>query len=454
MIAVSRRRFLRTAGCAALGAALAGPDRALANLLDRGGPLPEYAGDLGEMLFVYDQVRATHLLREIVEIVRHAPAKPRLHVLVSAALEDEARERLAAYGLRGAAFMRSSAMRVSGDWGRDILQVARDPDGVRVAHVPWNKAAASRAELRRGAEQMAPLAREDLRVRLLPAAWEGGNLMTDVTADGRRVLFAGSTIALETAALYRRWHSAAIGPREAGRILGDALGCDEVVWIGPRDAEGRLERQPHLLFHIDMGMTLVAPGVAVVARLDPENGWQSVHRDLLLRELERTREALAKRRRAGLETGTNPSLPEPGAESGYLDAKLAEERALLSAAAHHLDDTAGRLIARGYHVHRVDTEPERARRFQSYTNVIPARDRMIVPIYPAIERVHGWVVPGPGGRDRVDIDTGPEDSDFRLEGGNLRAVEFYRGLHPDVRVVRDYFYMASGNVHCVIGRLG
>lgn len=452
MSPLSRRRFLRAAAGAALGAALCGPARAFAAAAGRGGPIPEYAGDLSEMLVVYDQVRSTHLLREIVEIVRHAPAGARLHVLVSRPLEDEARQRIGSYGLDDASFIPSAAERVSGDWGRDILQVARDPDGVRVAHVPWNKSADARAALRRGAEHLAPLAREDLRVRLLPAAWEGGNLMTDVTGDGRRVLFAGASVAVETIVLYRRWHDADLGLDEVERILGEALGCDEVVWIGPRDAAGRLERQPRLLFHVDMGMSLIAPGVAVVARLDPA-AWRTPHRELIARELARTRAALERRRAAGITSGAGTDLPEPGDEAKWIEHRHAAERTALAAAAAHLEDTAAMLAARGYGVHRVHTEPERARRYQSYTNVIPSRDRLIVPIYPSVERVHGWVVTGEDGRDRVDVDAGIEDSDYALEGGNLDAVELYRSLHPGVRVVRDYFYMASGNVHCVIGRL-
>jgi len=452
MTLLSRRRFLRAAAGAALGAALPWPARALADAGAGGGPIPEHAGDLSEMLFVYDQVRAPHLLREIVEIVRHAPPRARLHVLVSQPLRDEAQSRLESYGLGGAALIASAAERVSGDWGRDILQVARDPDGVRVAHVPWNKGAESRAALARGADQLGALARDGLRVRLLPAAWEGGNLMTDVTGDGRRVLFAGSTIAIETIALYRRWHDAAIGPDEAGRILGEALGCDEVVWIGPRTAAGPPQRQPHLLFHIDMGMSVIAPGVAVVARLDPD-AWRTPHRDLLAGELARTRAALERRRADGVPSAADPGLPEPDEEAAWIERRQAEERAALAAAARHLEDTAQLLARRGYAVHRIDTEPERARRFQSYTNVIPSRDRLIVPIYPSVERVHGWVVAGADGRNRVDVDAGVEDSDFALEDGNLAAVELYRSLHPGVRVVRDYFYMASGNVHCVIGRL-
>ncbi len=481
MTARSRRGFLAAGVRAALGLSLAGVSGVNARGLgvggrangepeasartaagagtpgdprDLAGPEPEYAAALDELLCVYDQVRASHLLREIVEIVRHASDATRLHVLVSPALRDEAEARFSAHGVGNLRIVPIEAESLSGSWGRDILQVTRSGRGRRIAHVPWHKQATTREELRESEVRLAPLAHDDLDVRLLPAAFEGGNLMADRTSEGRRVLFAGSTIAVETRALYQRWYDSTIGSADVARVLADGLGVDEVVWIGPRDRSGHLARQPRLLFHVDMGMTLVAPGTAVVARMDPEAPWPSAHRELIAAELARTREALERRRRLGVPIDSLAAVPAAAATDSVVAARELEERRALADAAAHLEDTATRLSDRGYRVHRLDTEPERARRFQSYVNVIPSRDRLIVPIYPSIDRVHGWVVPGRGGRDRVDLELGLRDSAFALEGGNLAALELFRTLHPDVRLVRDYFFLASGNVHCVIGRVG
>ena len=97
--------------------------------------------------------------------------------------------------------------------------------------------------------------------------------------------------------------------------------------------------------------------------------------------------------------------------------------------------------------------PGRVRRFQSHTNAIVTSDRLLVPLFPFQEHVHGWLLRNQAGRDRIDVELGLNDSEFALEGDNLDAYRLYQGLHPQVRGVRDYFYLASGNVHCVIGRM-
>lgn len=447
-----RRSFLRglvlATGAIALGrrpawAATAG-----------GGLRPEYAGRLDEILVVYDQVSSPHLLREIVAIARHAPPGLRLNVLVSRGRLEEARQRLDAFGLENLHFVASEEEGVSGDWARDIFQLSYDADQTRVLHVPWNKGAATREELDRGVRQLRRMRRPDLRVRALPVAAEGGNLVADRQA-GRAVLYAGSTIALETRALYRHFYGQDPGEEGVASILAEGLGADEVVWVGPRSDRG-LQRQGRFVFHVDMLMTLVSPTDAVVARCDPGALDPNEHLRQLRAEARRTLEALDRRERAGLaapEEGLD--LPrDPEARESFLRERLRFERAEIEAAASQMEAAARALRERGRTVHRVEADPRRVRRFQSPTNVVVSRGRLLVPIYPTLERVHGWIVHGDRGRDVVDVDLGLRDSEFALEGDNLARVRLYRSLHEEVRVVRDYFYLASGNVHCVIGRMG
>ena len=447
-----RRRFLHAA---ALGgaAALLGlrPDGAAGVAAAAACPA-EHAGTLDELLFVYDQAAAPHLLREMVEILRHAPPDARVRVLVSRSLADSARTRLAAHGLARAELLVSDEEGVSGDWGRDIFQLGRDPDGGPVVGVPWHKAATRRTDLDRGLRQLEPLATPDRAVRQVPAAFEGGNLMFD-RLDGRCVLLAGTTIAVETRALYRAFYGSDPGDEGTARILRDGLGADEVLWLGPRSARG-LARQARYGFHIDMGLTLVAPQVAVAARCAPERLTADDHRRVLRREAERTLAALERREAAGLPWPEGLDLPRAaGPREAHLESVLETERARLAEVADEWEDTAVRLADRGYAVHRLDADPRRVRRFQSHTNAVVTRDRLLMPLFPSRERVHAWLLRGDAGRDQVDVALGPADSEFALAGDNLEAYRLFGRLHPNVRTVRDYFYLASGNVHCVVGRL-
>lgn len=414
--------------------------------------VPEYAGGLGELLFVYDQCAASHLLREMVEIVRHAPAEARIHVLVSRELANAARQRLADYGLARARLLVSDESGLSGDWGRDIFQLGVRADGSRLLGVPWFKAASGRGDLDRGHRQLAALESRDLSVSLVPAAFEGGNLMTAVL-DGRNVLFAGTTIAVETRALYRHYYGSDPGDDGVARILAEGFGADRVVWLGPRRS-GELLRQSRFGFHIDMGMTLVAPAVAVVARCDPGSLDEDAHRVLLRQEAELTLAALARREEAGWPWPEGLDLPrDKSGRELFLEEALQQERAAIGQTAGEFEDMAGQLDGLGFAVHRLAADPRRVRRFQSHANAIVTADRLLMPLFPVQEHVHGWILRDGSGRDRVDVELGLSDSTFDLAGDNLAAYRLYQGLHPDVRAVRDYFYLASGNVHCVVGRM-
>lgn len=414
--------------------------------------IPEYSGSLAEFLFVYDQSAAPQLLREIVAIVRHAPPESVVHALVSRSHSKEARRRLQEFGLAEVRLLISDEDQVSGDWGRDIFQLGRSPDGTPTVFVPWYKSASSREDLDRGYRQLRGLARNNLNVQLLPIAAEGGNLMTDRIGD-RDTLFAGSTIAVETRALYRTYYGVDPGKAGVETILRDALGVQDVIWLGPR-RDGACVRQAHFLFHIDMGLSIVATGVAVVARCDPFTLHEERHRTILSQEAERSIETLSLREAQGQPWPEGLELPrDPAERSVYLEQRLEWEREALVTASEEMEDIAIRMSGLGYEVHRVNAAPERVRRYQSYTNVIPTSDRLLVPLFPSQENVHGWVLKRETGRDSIDLDLGLQDSEFDLSGDNLAALQLYQGLHPGVRAVRDYFYLASGNVHCVIGRL-
>lgn len=454
--ACSRRAFLHgtAAGAwAGLASPIAGWASALTTDAQRAaGVLPEYDGTLDELLFVYDQCVAPHLLRQMVEILRLVPPHARIHSLVSRERAQEARAALEAFGFDAIEWIVTDEPGVSGNWARDILQIGRGPGNARTVHVPWDKSAREREDLERTWRKLRPLAREGLGVDLLPIAGEGGNMIADRGETGA-VLFAGSTIAVETRALTRSFWGFDPGDEGVANVLSEAFGLDQVHWIGPRSSS-ELRRQSEYVFHVDMIMTLLGPGKAVVARCDPGLLDEVEHREIASAEAARTIAALERREAAGMAWPADFEVPrDPSARRTYLEQRVQTERRLLEDAAGEMESAARLLQTLGYQVHRIDSDPRRVRRYQSATNVVCARDRLLVPLFPTTDRVHGWVMHRADERASVDVDLGVQDSDFELSGDNLARVEFYRRLHPQVRAVRDYFYLASGNVHCVVGRL-
>ncbi len=82
-----------------------------------------------------------------------------------------------------------------------------------------------------------------------------------------KALIHAASLAVETRALYQAYYGSDPGDDGVARILSEAFEVDRVVWLGP-ERSGSLTRQSRYSFHIDMGMTLVSPGIAVVARCD------------------------------------------------------------------------------------------------------------------------------------------------------------------------------------------
>ena len=137
-------------------------------------PAVEYEGALDEVLMVYDQTAAPHLFRQMTTILRHLPDGTRIHVLVSRERAREARRRLLEYGVEPASILASDEGDVPGDWGRDILQLGCGGGTRPLVCAPWNKAARSHDDLRRGVRQLGGLEESGFEVRLLPIAGGSG----------------------------------------------------------------------------------------------------------------------------------------------------------------------------------------------------------------------------------------------------------------------------------------
>jgi len=431
----SRRLFL--SGLA--GAVFAGSAKKAESA--RGSPIPfrpEYKRKFEEILIVYDQVRAPHYLNEILEILRCLPPKRRLLVLVSEKRKAEAEANLAVPGLKPQ-FITCKDADLWGDWGRDIFFPGRR-NGRIVLFVPYTKTAATRGRLTRGYEVLRALADDTHDVVLVPLAFEGGNMACDLV-EGKRILFVGTSILVESADFYRRWFGRTLDAESCTKLIKRFFAVDEVVPVG-RFKGGKPLAQSSLFFHIDLACSIVGEGVAAIERFDLPARRSDVEKDV----------APELRLEAELEKREGRSISEKALRKRIEETAFFEERRLKEA---REELAAVRKIFRslGYRVVDLPTDWRRVRRTQSYANVLVGEDRVVMPIFPR---------PGAGivrrryskGRDVVEVISEPGRTDYAFDGWNLKNYRIYRSLFGDVRIVRDYFYLAGGNVHCVIGSLG
>lgn len=467
---VPRREFLARSlgtaaaalgGAAAFGAAAASTGAGASRAADPGErPLaasprfePEYARRLEEVLIVYDQVSPDHLFREVLEILGCLPPECTVRFLASKRAEAEARARLAERGVRAEVHAVESA-ELWGDWGRDIFQ-ASSRDGRTVLLVPYEKTARTRGALTRGYEILKALLSPGRDVRLAPLAFEGGNLAYD-RLGGERVLFAGSSVLVESDAVYRKWFGRELSERECVELLKESFSADRVVVLG-RKKDGAFVRQASLLFHIDLACAIVAEGTALLQRFeaprDAEELRREVREELELyavdeAERKRTEDLLARK-------GIRAKLPEgPKDLEAALDAAADAELARLGEAEVELEAIRAALRELGYAIHDLPGDWRSARRTQSYANALVSRDRAIIPIFPRHGSAVARTVHLPEGRQIVEVIRVPAPEDYVLAGANLEAYRLYGKLFRDVRVVKDAFFLAGGNVHCVVGAIG
>jgi hypothetical protein len=414
---------------------------------------PEYDRDLREVLIVYDQVAPDYLFREVVEILGCLPPGGTVRFLVSRPKEGEARRRLEEHGLR-ATLAVSEGEKLWGDWGRDIFQVGWR-DGRTVLFVPLTKMAMARGELTRGFEVLRSLLGAGRDVRLIPLSFEGGNMAYD-RIGGERVLFAGNSVLLDSAALYRRWFDRRLEVGECLDLLRTSFGVDRVVPLGRR-ADGVPISQASLLFHIDLACAVLPDAVAAVQRFEVPSSTGEL-RDDIRADLEtcmgdeasvrRTEEILARK-------GIRATIPRKGSElQAAVDAGLRSELARLRDAEEELEAIRRTFRDLGYRVRDLPTDWRRVRRTQSYANVLVARDRLVLPIFPREGAGRARTILQPGGREIVEVLRSPVPEDYVLDGPNRENYRVYTTLFKDVRVVKDTFYLAGGNVHCVVGAIG
>lgn len=454
----SRRQFLSTltgvVASALLGAPLIAPAAVPVARRDPGRTFqPEYAASLDRVFFVWGQVDSRYQFREIVQICAHLPAGAEVVVLAPERLAGAARRGFAAHGVN--AHIVPCPADASWHWGRDVGQLAW-PGGQRALLVPWNKTAQRAGELVHNARTLTGLRPLGVQVRQAPLSFEGGNCALD-RIDGETVALVGNSAILDTMALHRLWTGARLSFPEARERFRRAFGVDRVVSLG-RHGQGHPLAQARYVFHIDMLMAIVAEGTVVVQRFDATAATREVLRREVLGELEASLMTAAGRHavtRAARRRGIRAKLPVTSAEvAAHANLVVGQEHVALREAEDECRAVERSLRRLGYRVHTLESDWRHVRRFQALTNVVPSRDRLIMPTFPEDEGLVAYSLPLGNGRRMAAIHARPAShgQHYALTGVNRRAYELYRRLVPEVRVVEDRFYLTGGNVHCVLGR--
>ncbi len=443
--AVSRRAFLGTAAGAGVWAAADSPD---AERFE-----PEYARRLEEVLIVYDQVAPAYLFQEVVEIIGCLPPAAAVHFLCSRRTEAAARKRLGEHNLRANVLVCDSGQ-LWGDWGRDIFHVSWR-QGKTVLLVPYAKTAVTRGGLTRGYEVMRSLLGSRRDVRLVPLFFEGGNIAYD-TIGGDRTMFVGNSVICESRALYQRWFDRRLEVSECLDLLRRSFTVDRVVPLG-RQRDGAPIPQASLLFHIDLACAIIANGVVALQRFTLPSSFTELREEVRI-EVERsirdaeTRnhiEAVLGKKGVRVKLPRNEEAVSRAVETAFRAEieRLREAHAELAAIEH----TFRKL---GYHICRLETDWRRIRRTQSYANVLIAEDRLIMPIFPRPGAGEARIAMLPSGRQVVEVLRQPAPEDYGMDGWNRANYRTYQKVFGRVRVVRDSFFLAGGNVHCVVGTIG
>jgi hypothetical protein len=292
-------------------------------------------------------------------------------------------------------------------------------------------------------------------VRQVPLFFEGGNIAHDRIA-GERAVFAGNSVICESQALYKRWFNRQLTVPECLALLRRSFNVDRVVPLGRR-AAGAPIPQASLLFHIDLACAVIAEGVVAIQKFALPASYTEL-REEVGREIELcARDAASRRRIEALlgRKGVHVKLPQTGAESkAAVETAFRAEIKRLREAQDELTAIERTFRELGYRICPLETDWRRIRRTQSYANVLIARDRLIMPIFPRPDAGVARAVTLPSGRQVVEILRQPAPEDYAMQGGNLANYRVYQSIFGTVRVVRDAFYLAGGNVHCVVGAIG
>jgi hypothetical protein len=316
------------------------------------------------------------------------------------------------------------------EWARDIA-VAGVSGGKRMLVVSPNKHALSAAESEEIAGVLRSILGGTFEIEVAPFVFEGGNLAF-VEALGRTVLVMGRKVLFDNVRYQRQPWARGLSESDLLATVRRTFGVDSVVVVGR--ATERPAGRLYLEYHIDMGMCVLGGGRAVVS----EFAFGPAQRAGLARAILDDRRVIAP-------------FVSYATSADELEALLARRLAIVR---EEYEEYAHVLDGLGLDVHRSQVTWEHVLSSMSWTNVVQAGSRLIVPLYPDTLAGRTTHVSGARGHLTQEFDPSSLDEEvFSLEGDNAVNFESYKEMGYEMAPAEEYLHYYAGGLHCFVNVL-
>lgn len=308
-------------------------------------------------------------------------------------------------------------------WARDIFVAGTEGDHKIIIASPY-KNATNAAE----AIAIADFLKEVLpgyAVRVAPFVFEGGNLAF-VSANGKRYLIVGKKVIFDNQVYQSRPWAPGYDEPALRHAIAQTFEVDSVVVVGVAQEEP--PARMYFEYHIDMGMTVLKDDRAVVAQLKFGN-----------REKRRLAHAV--------ETTYHVITPFASMPKDSIYAQLSGR---LETVSKEYDSYATVLEGLGLEVYRSPVDWRHVLGSMSWTNVVQAGDRILMPVYPDSLRAVTTAIENVRGQMKITLDASDlrnEQFDSHLNEANR---ELYESLGYEVIEVPEYLHYMRGGLHCFV----
>ena len=309
-------------------------------------------------------------------------------------------------------------------WARDIFVAGTEGDHKIIIASPY-KNAANAAE----ANAIVDFLKEALpgyTIRVAPFVFEGGNLAF-VRANGKRFLIVGKKVLFDNQVYQSRpWAAGYDEPALRGAIA-KTFEVDSVVVVGV--VKKRPMETMYFEYHIDMGMVVLKDKRAVVSQLQ----FGDREKRILKRAVETTYPVVT---------------PFATLQKDSLYNKLS---CRLKKVAQEYDNYATVLASLGLEVYRSPVDWRHVLGSMSWTNVVQAGDRILMPVYPDSLRAITTGVENVRGQLKITLDVSDLHNEQFNSHLNEANRELYESLGYEVIEVPEYLHYMRGGLHCFRG---